>query len=86
MIRTRVHAPGAGQRLGPVFRPQSRPGRSRELQIQKVTFKDNYTTAELEIPDLEVCDQVLLEMYFEDAPGAEYTEEVYLTVHAIPER
>ena len=37
-------------------------------------------------PELQVCDQVYIEMGFDDAAGESFSEEVYLTLHTVPER
>lgn len=44
------------------------------------------TTVRLVMPDLEVCDQLQLKMHFNDAQQRPYAEQVFLTIHAIPEQ
>ena len=54
------------------------------LAVQAVQLIDD-RTLRLEIPDLQVCDQLTLEMNIADADGRRFIEQVYLTVHEIPE-
>ena len=56
------------------------------LPVQSVTLSSDRRTVHLELPDLVACDQVLLKMRLLDGTGAEFSEEVYLTVHALPEQ
>lgn len=64
-----------------------RPGETGRdhLTIQHVQVEEDYRTVRLKIADLDVCDQALLEMKFLTASGETYHEQLYLTVHAIPE-
>ncbi|WP_158545186.1 DUF6797 domain-containing protein [Bremerella cremea] len=54
------------------------------LSIESVEMIDP-KTVRLNIPGLEVCDQLRLEMRFQDAEGKLFTEELFATVHEIPE-
>ncbi|MCA9079881.1 MAG: c-type cytochrome [Planctomycetaceae bacterium] len=55
------------------------------LTINKVDLLDDQTV-QLHIPDLAICDQLWLRMSFNDAQLRPFAEEVYSTVHAIPEQ
>ncbi len=56
-----------------------------QLVIESIELSDDKRTVTLITPELKVCDQVHLEMGFDDASGVLFSEEVYLTVHAVPE-
>ena len=64
-----------------------RPGEQGRdpLRVEQVDLIDS-RTVRLHLPDLTVCDQVSLQMQFEDATGELFLEHIYLTVHAIPEK
>ncbi len=64
-----------------VLRPGEK-GRDR-LSITAVTLVDSQTVA-LTIPNLRVCDQLLLQTVLKDTDGEPFTEEAFLTLHAIP--
>ena len=57
-------------------------GRDR-LAVESVRLVDE-RTLELLIPDLAPCDQLLLRVGFNDEQGQPFSEQVYLTIHAIP--
>jgi len=54
-----------------------------ELSITAAALVDSQTVA-LTIPSLRVCDQLLLQTALKDTDGEPFTEEAYLTIHAIP--
>jgi putative heme-binding domain-containing protein len=64
-----------------------RPGtKGRDpLTIADVGLIDE-RTVHLGIPDLRVCDQLSLEMNFQEAEGARFVERAYLTVHFVPDK
>ncbi|MGA1618022.1 MAG: hypothetical protein ACO37F_05860, partial [Pirellulales bacterium] len=53
------------------------------LAISKAMLVDPQTV-QLTIPNLRVCDQLLLKMVVDDSEGEPFAEEAYLTIHAIP--
>ncbi|MBA4019949.1 MAG: hypothetical protein C0483_22515 [Pirellula sp.] len=55
------------------------------LSIQGIRSIDE-RTVRLNIPDLQVCDQLSLEMNFMDAERGRFVEQVYLTIHAVPNK
>ena len=55
------------------------------LEIESVEVVSP-TTIRLHIPGLAVCDQLRLEMKFRDAEGKLFTEELFATVHQIPDQ
>ena len=59
-------------------------GRDR-LTVQNVSVDRKLDRVHVELPELAICDQVLVTMKFKDAAGADFSEQVYLTVHAMPE-
>ena len=59
-------------------------GRDR-LTVQNVSVDRKLDRVHVELPELAFCDQVLVTMKFKDAAGADFSEQVYLTVHAMPE-
>ncbi|QDU92786.1 DUF6797 domain-containing protein [Lignipirellula cremea] len=64
-----------------------RPGeKGRDpLPVQKVTLLSD-RKLHLTIPDLAPCDQVSVQMNFNDAAGDKFVEHVYLTIHAAPDK
>ena len=53
------------------------------LAISEAMLVDPQTVL-LTIPNLQVCDQMLLKMVVDDSEGEPFAEEAYLTIHAIP--
>lgn len=53
------------------------------LSVQEVTMQDEHTLG-LTIPDLHTCDQLSVKLKLRDAEGALFVEQVYLTIHTIP--
>lgn len=64
-----------------VLRPDSK-GRD-VIAIQHVQLISD-RRVRLQIPELQVCDQLLLEMNFSAANGQVYIEQIYATVHKLP--
>ena len=56
------------------------------LHIKTIELTDNNHTAKLTIPKLSVCDQLRLEMEFEDLAGETFVEEIFFTIHQILEQ
>ena len=62
------------------------PGeRGRDPLTIKRIRKLSDRSIELDIPDLAVCDQLSLRMCFRDAQQRPFAEQVYMTIHAIPD-
>ena len=59
--------------------------RGDRLTVQNVSVDRKLDRVHVELPELAICDQVLVTMKFKDAAGADFSEQVYLTVHAMPE-
>ncbi|MDF1841126.1 MAG: c-type cytochrome [Rubripirellula sp.] len=57
-----------------------------KLRIESIDLSENKRTLTLHTPDLKSCDQVHIEMGFSDANGQPFSEEIYLTIHSVPER
>jgi len=55
------------------------------LPVQSVDLTRDLRTIRLEVPELTVCDQLLLKLRFKDATDVDFAEKVYLTVHAVPD-
>jgi putative heme-binding domain-containing protein len=54
------------------------------LDVERVRLSEDHMTATLEIPDLRVCDQLLIKIDVSDQQGEPVRKDVYFTVHAIP--
>lgn len=55
-----------------------------KLTIAKCIPLDNQTVR-LDIPDLKVCNQLLMKVKLKDRDGQAFVEDLYLTINAIPE-
>ena len=55
-----------------------------QLNIKEVKRLDEKRLL-LVTPDLAICDQLWLRMNFLDKESRSFAEEVYMTIHAIPE-
>lgn len=64
-----------------VLRP-GKTGRDR-LTISAAALIDPQTV-EITLPQLKACDQLFVKMAIRDSTGEPFTEEVYLTIHAVP--
>jgi hypothetical protein len=60
-----------------------RKGRD-SLSLTAAVSGEDKKTVDLTIPNLRVCDQVFLSLNLRDQSGEPFTEQIYLTVHAIP--
>ena len=65
-----------------VLRPGTK-GHDR-LNIAAVALDAERRKTRLTIPQLAICDQLLLEMDEVDAEGRPFSEQVYLAIHAVP--
>jgi mono/diheme cytochrome c family protein len=57
-----------------------------DLRIERVDISADGKQVTLKLPDLAVCDQLLLTMKLKAADGADFAQQVHLTVHAIPQQ
>ena len=55
-----------------------------KLTIAMCIPLDNQTVR-LDIPDLKVCNQLLMKVKLKDRDGQAFVEDLYLTINAIPE-
>lgn len=56
-----------------------------ELTIQRAVVSPDHRSITLQVPDLQVCDQVRIVMIIQDANGLPFEEEVHMTINAMAE-
>lgn len=66
------------------FHPETGEVGSQSLSIESATISDDGKTLSLKTPNLRPVDQLHLQLKVVDASGEPFTEDIYWTIHGIP--
>ncbi|WP_207622118.1 DUF6797 domain-containing protein [Alienimonas californiensis] len=70
----------------PTYRPDDGKPGTQELEIAGATLSEDGRTLTLRTPDLRPVDQLHLEVNVRGADGTSFSEEVYWTIHNVPDQ